>query len=123
DFHDALWWQDSNLKLRFPELAENFLANLLHGSWPWEDEASLDQYHAQFPESRFFYWKSFTAKMGGLEIYCSPDAWVGNCLVDIEGFLSGRGYWSGDSFNQLEPAEVFNFKGRASLIVSKSNAV
>jgi len=123
DFRDEMYWQSPKRELHFPQLAEDYLANLLCGSWPWEDDESAQEYRAKFPESEFQYWQSMTAKKKGVRLFCSPYAWIGAPDHDPCETLSKWSYWENSTFDKFKPAKIQHFGNLPPLLLSESSAI
>jgi hypothetical protein len=67
---------------RFPELADDYMANSLFSS-DIPAEAAHEEY-TQHPEHRYGFWRSFKSKNVGCDFYVSETAWILPHDADIE---------------------------------------
>jgi hypothetical protein len=69
--------------IRFPELADSYLANYIHGCEP--EGIELDT--TAHPEYKYMFWKSFLSTEVGFNFYVSSELWILPVEVDIENLL------------------------------------
>jgi hypothetical protein len=124
EMFDRLYDQDTSLCLHFPDLADDYMANLLHAADIWEENpGSRRRYEKKFPETKYGYSKSFGSKQFGFPLYLSPVAWAAPPSVDLAAVLSTYGFAEPRRNVELEPAQVIQLDGHAALLVSEHQAV
>jgi hypothetical protein len=75
---------------RFPELADSYFANFIHG---YESEGiELDT--VAHPEYKYKFWRSFFSQRVGFNFYVSTESWILPLNVDIENLLIEQGSFS-----------------------------
>lgn len=73
--------------LHFPELADSYFANYIHG---YESEGiELDT--TAHPEYKYKFWQSFLSQKVGFNFYVSTESWILPLNVDIENLLIEQG--------------------------------
>jgi len=89
-FHDDVAEFEEELEqraLRFPELADSYFANYIHGCEP--EGIELDT--IAHPEYKYMFWRSFLSKEVGFNFYVSSDLWILPVEIDIENLLIEHG--------------------------------
>lgn len=120
---DKLYWQDPTLSLRFPDLADDYMANLLHAADIWdENPGSRKKYRKKFPETKYKYWKSFASCRFGFPLYCSSLAWVAPASVDLATALSSYAFGELRTKINFDPARFVKIDHRTSLLISEHQA-
>src|SRR5207253_2337557 len=110
--------------LQFPDLADDYMANLLHASDIWtENPGSRKEYRRRFPETKYGYWKSFVSKRLGFPLYCSTSAWVAPATIEIDAALTSYGFLQPRPPIRLDPAQLFRIEGHPALLVTEQQAV
>lgn len=124
ELEERLFSQDPSLTLRFPDLADDYMANLLHAADVWDDTpGSRTRYQKQFPETKFGYWKSFASTRFGFPLYCSSEAWVAPPNVDLTVAISSYGFGEPRPQISFDPAQITKIDGQPALLVSDCQAV
>jgi hypothetical protein len=83
DFEEEL---DERL-LQFPELADSYLGNYIHGCEP--EGIKLDT--TAHPEYKHMFWRSFLSRRVGFNFYVSSESWILPLEADIENLLVEHG--------------------------------
>jgi hypothetical protein len=92
-FHEDVAEFEAELEiraLRFPELADSYLANYIHGWVP--EGVELDT--TAHPEYKYMFWQSFLSRKVGFNFYVSSELWILPLEVDIENLLVDYGGFS-----------------------------
>ncbi len=106
---------DSKTDFVFPELVDDFYANLIEGAYIEMDvDFNLNEIYSKFPERRFRYWKSAFGRSNGQQFYASTDGWIIPTGVDIQSLL--KSYASAPAEVVFEQARLFIMDERAYLI-------
>lgn len=95
---------DSQNEFTFPELVEDYYANLVGGAYREEyADSDLWEIYAKFPERRFQYWKSAFGRSTGLVFYASTEGWIVPPETDLPSLLkSFAGPMSNIAFHEAE---------------------
>lgn len=73
DFLDHI----NEMVLKFPELADKYMANYIVGIEQLSiNEDEMEQIYFLYPERRYQFWRSFTSKHLGYDLYVSSRAWI-----------------------------------------------
>lgn len=123
DLEDGLYWQDKSLHVHFPELADSYMANLLHASAIWEGNDAKREYEQKFPETRFGYWRSFASRQLGFDLFVSAVAWVAPPAADVSGALKEFGLTDLRGPIQFEQARLLRVDGSPPVLLGGSQAI
>jgi len=106
---------DDKTEFVFPELADNFYANLIKGAYVEGDvDFNLDEIYSKFPERKFGYWKSAFGRSNGQYFYASTDGWIIPPSTDLQTLL--KSYANAPADVIFEPAKLLIIDERAYLI-------
>ena len=79
---------DSQNEFTFPELVEDYYANLVGGGYQEEyADSHLRKIYSEFPERRFQYWKSALGRSTGVVFYASTEGWIVPPETDLQSLL------------------------------------
>jgi hypothetical protein len=98
----------NNFPTRFPELVDDYFANLVNGMYSEMQSEAPEQYQdeiTKYPERCVGYWKSSLSSKLGIPCYVSRDGWLLPNAVNLDRFfeIAGQNY----SAEKLIPAKVF----------------
>ena len=116
-FADSL----EELDLRFPELADHYMANHIGGHYDYFDYGIKEDYSA-YPERRYLYWRSFTSKQLGGQLYVSSTAWIVPHDLDLTVVLRRYGGYS-ECVPQLRGAKKLSVPGLPDIVFSSKCVV
>jgi hypothetical protein len=109
DFHGSCTELEEEIfdrDLRFPELADDYLANCLHGCFE-DDPEFLESLYKRFPPLREGFWRSFFSHRLGYDLYVSEYAWFVPSNIDFDALLREHSGYSKPSLYSLKPASCF----------------
>ena len=96
-------------RVHFPELADAFLANYVHGIEAHLDEQQVRELYRSFPTWEYGFWRSFFSQAAGTDLYASTHSWVIPRQFDLQRLLSWLG-WAGEGerivFGPAAPLKV-----------------
>jgi hypothetical protein len=121
DLEDEIYWQTVSKKLKFPELADDYMANLLHASAPWENEEYLKEYNLKFPETKYGFWKSFISPRVGFDLYCSTEAWIAPPESQIDQAFREYGICNKEVTISMLPATIMSFLKLSPILVNDAS--
>lgn len=106
---------DEKAEFVFPELVDDFYANLIKGAYVEGDvDFNLDEIYSKFPERKFGYWKSAFGRSNGQYFYTSTDGWIIPPATDLQALL--KSYASAPADVIFEPAKLIIIDEQAYLI-------
>ena len=106
--------------VHFPELADSFMANYLPWvEWQIEDEEK-EKLYKENPTWRYHFWKSFASQLFGVDLYCSPYAWIIPSSFDVRLLRQFLGWEDFECEIQLNKANAIRINNGPWMIISEN---
>ena len=84
-------------QLRFPDIVDDYLANLINGAYFELDREVFEAQLTRFPERKYGFWRAAKCNATVERIFLSTGAWIFSTELDLRSSLISLGYEDGPS--------------------------